>query len=82
MNIRSRNRRARTKVFEFVLDVPFHGFGRGVHDAGSAFAFLDFKTEAVLGAELLGRGFVNGLIDIGEDAQFHQVGDQLERLAF
>ena len=51
-----------------------------MHDAGAALAFLDFKTEAVFRAELLRGDFVDGLIDVGEDSQFHQVGDQLEWL--
>src|SRR5439155_23336884 len=37
------------------------------------------EPELVLGAKTLRRCLVNGLIDVGEDAQLHQVGDQLER---
>ena len=74
--------RARTEVFRPVFHVPFDRPGRGMHDPRAAFPFLHLETEFIFGAQFLRGDFVNGLVDIGEDAQFHQVGDQLERLAF
>jgi hypothetical protein len=43
-------------------------------------AFLHLELESVLGANLFGRGVVDRLIDVGENALLHEVGDQLERL--
>ena len=50
--------------------------------AAAALAFFHLETEIVLGANLLRDIFVNGLVDIGEHAHFHQVGDDLKGLAF
>src|SRR6185369_4538462 len=50
------------------------------NDSAAAFAFFDFKAETVFGANLLGDLFVNRLIDVGEYAQLHQIGDDFEGL--
>ena len=46
----------------------------------AALAFFHLKPETVFGAELLRDFLVNGLVDVGEHAQLHQVGDDFERL--
>ena len=74
------HRRARLELFQFVLDVEFNFFDRRVNHPAAALAFFHFKTETVFRAELLGDYFVNRLVHIGENAQFHQIGDDLERL--
>ncbi len=66
-------------VVEIQLEFLFLDWRRS---AGVALAFLGFEPKAVFGAELLGRRLVNGLVNIGEHAELHQIGDQLERLAF
>jgi hypothetical protein len=48
--------------------------------AGPTLAFFHFKTETVFRAKLLGDFFVNRLVHRGENAEFHQIGDDLERL--
>ena len=74
------DRRARLEIFRFVLDIELDLLDRGMNDAAAAFAFFHFKPEAVFGANLLGDRFVNRLVDVRENAQLHQVGDDLERL--
>src|ERR1044071_2109037 len=76
------HRGSRAEVFGLILDVLLHGLGGGMDDAGPALAFPHLEAEAVFRAEFLRRGFVDGLVDVGENAQFHEVGDQLEGFAF
>src|SRR5690606_33076705 len=47
---------------------------------GGFAAVFDFQQEAVLLGELDGDGFLDGLVHRGEDAGFHELGDELERL--
>jgi len=72
------DRRAQFQVFRTVPDISFDRLGWRVHHTRAALAFFDLEPELVFGTKPLRRGFVNGLIDVGENTQFHQVGDQLE----
>ncbi len=74
------DRRARFELFQFVLDVEFNFFDRRVNHPAAALAFFHFKPETVFRAELLGDFFINRLIHVGKNAQFHQIGDDFERL--
>ena len=74
------DRRARFELFRLVLDVEFDFLDRRVNHAAAALAFFHFKPETVFGAKLLGDFFVNRLVHVGKNAQFHQIGDDLERL--
>ena len=72
--------RTRLKVFILVLDIELDL----LLDRADAFAFgafLQFKLESVLGRKLLGNRLVDGLIDVRENAQGHEVGDELEWFA-
>ena len=69
------HRRAQLQLFGLVLDILFDRLGRGVHDARAALPFLCLKPEAVFGAQFLRGDFVDGLVDVGEDTQFHQICD-------
>ena len=74
------HRRTQYEILRFVIDIQFEFLDRGVDHAAAALAFLHFETEPVLGAQPLRDGFVDRLVHVGENVQFHQVGDQLERL--
>ena len=73
------HRGARFELFRFVLHVELDLFDRRVHHPAAAFALLHFKTEPIFRAKLLGDFFVNRLVHVGKNAQFHQIGDDLER---
>ena len=62
-----------------VEDDFFHG--GGLDEAGAALAPLEPESETVLGADFAGDRLLDGLVDVGEDVERHQVGDQLEWLA-
>ena len=74
------HRCARFELLRLVLHVEFDLLDRRVDDAAAALAFFHFKPETVFGAKLLGDFLVNRLVHIGENAQLHQIGDDLERL--
>ncbi len=74
------DRRARLELFRLVLDVEFDLLDGCMDRAAAALALFHLETETVFGAELLRDFFVNGLVDVGEDTEFHQIGDDLERL--
>ena len=57
----------------------FHG--GGLDEPGTALAALEPESEPVLGADFAGNRLLDGLVDVGEDVERHQVGDQLKRLA-
>ena len=76
------HRRPRLEILCVILDIQLKFlFLNGRRCVGIALAFLGFELEAVLGAKLLGGGLVNGLVDIGEHAELHEVGNELERFA-
>ena len=63
------NRRAGFEIFRSVIDVGFGRFLRGVNQSAASLAFLHFEAVAVLGAEPLGDGFIDGLIHVGHHLQ-------------
>ena len=73
------DRGARLEFLRLVFDVQFDLLDGGVNGAAAAFAFFHFKPEPVFRAKLLRDFLVNRLVDIGEDAELHQIGDDLER---
>ena len=77
------HRGARTKVFELVLWIHVRLFLEGQLrlDVIVELAFLALKPEAVLGADSDGHRLFEELVDVGENAHAHQVGDELEGLA-
>ena len=74
------HRRAGLEILGLVVQIHLDFFHRRVNHAAAAFAFFDFEAHAVFGANFLGHGLFNRLVDGGEDARFHQVGDDLEGL--
>src|SRR5581483_399755 len=76
------HRRAQLQIFRLVLDVQFDFPDGGVNDAAAAFALFNLEAELVFRANFLRNRFVDSLVHVGKDVQFHQIGDQLERLAF
>ena len=76
------DRRARLEVFRLVLDIELNFFFSRVNHAAAALAFFNFKTETVFRAKLLRNFFVNRLIHVRKNAQFHQISDDFEGLLF
>ena len=72
------HRGARDQVGGFVLDIQFDLPERRMDKPAPAFPFLNLEPAPVLGANLLGEILVDGLVDVSEDAQFDQVGNNLE----
>ena len=68
------------QILQLVLDIQFHFADGGMDDAAAAFALLHLELEAVLGADLLGDRFLDGLVDVRENPRLHQVGNDLEWL--
>ena len=74
------DRRARLQVLRLVLDDPVRPSCAAREPCPPPRSrFLDLEAEAVLGANLLGDGFVDRLVDVGEHPGFHQVRDELKR---
>ena len=63
-------------IFHVEFDLP----NRGMYQPTAAFALLYLKTKAVLGADLLRNGLIDGLVYAGKHSRLHQVGSDLERL--
>ena len=72
--------RTRLESFRFVLNIHLDFFDERVNLTFTLGAFLNLELDAVLRADLNGELFVNRLIHVGEDARFHEVSDDLERL--
>ncbi len=70
----------RLHLFRFVFDVQLDFFDRRMRTR-AALAFFQFKPEFILGANALRHVLANRLIDVGEFADLHQVGNDLEWLA-
>jgi len=73
--------RSKFELVRLVLVFSFNLFNRGVNLALALGALLNLELEAVLGAELDGDGLVHRLVDVGEDAHLHQIGNELEGFA-
>ena len=74
--------RAGAHLLGFVLDVQFHLLVHLVDGAAAAHPLFHFKTEAELGANLARDLLLDGLVDAGKNPQFHQLLNDLKRLAF
>src|SRR5437879_1360570 len=68
------------ELLGLVFDIELNFSDRGVDDATAALALLDFEPETVFSANFLGDSLIDGLINIGENARFHQVGNDFEWL--
>ena len=75
------HRRPRLHVLRLVLDVQLD-FATGVWAPAPRSRFSTSNRKSILGANPLRHVLVDGLVDVGEHAHLHQVGDDLEGLAF
>ena len=76
------HRGAKLQILLLVFRVEDDFFLRGrLDEAGTAFAAFETKTESVLGADVPGNRLLDRLVDIRENVERHQVGDELEWLA-
>ena len=76
------DRRARAHLLALVLHVQFHLFLHFVDGAAAAHALFHLEPETELGADLAGDLLLHRLVDTGKNSQFHQLFNDLERLAF
>ena len=76
------DRRTGPHLLGFILHVQFHLLVHLVDGAAAAHALFHFKTEAELGANLAGDLLLHRLVDTGKNPQFHQLLNDLKRLAF
>ena len=74
------DRGARIQVFVFVAMIELDGL-LCLGEPSALLPFFNLETKSMFGADLLGDRFFNGLVDGRKDIQFHQVSNQLERLA-
>jgi hypothetical protein len=72
--------RTRLELLGFVFEINLDLLDRGVNLAFALGALFNLEFDAVFGANLDRKFFVNRLIHVGEDAGFHEVGDDLEWL--
>ena len=72
------HRRTRLERFRLVVDVQFQFLDLGMDHAFALGALFRLKTVAVMGRNLHGDLFINGLVHRGHDLQLHQFGDDGE----
>ena len=72
--------RTRLELFRLIVEINFNFLFDPVNCAFTLSAFLNLKLYPVLRTHLDCDLLVNRLIHIGEDASFHEVSDDLERL--